>query len=417
MNRFTFVHAADLHLDTPFEGVGRVPPAVAEVLRDASLDAWDALVRLTIERGAALLLLAGDLYDGEERGVRAQVRFRHGLETLVAHGVQVCMVHGNHDPLEGWSAIDVWPPGVFLFGSSDVTCVPIVRDGKHLAMVHGISFARRDCTENLARRFERGPEPGLHIALLHCNLANDPAHPPYAPCTIEDLRGANMDYWALGHIHRRTVLSAGTPAIVYPGNLQGRSLAASEWGEKGAVVVDVEDAVVQQVTFVPLDQVRIVSVDLDVSGTADRAALLRGLMELVDSQAGNVRLVLAEATLAGRWPAVAERGPVWCAELLDDIRRQAERHTPRVWWTAIRDWRDVTPERKRVRRRDDLAAALLRYAAALADDPDRRARFLDQRCEPLLRRWVADLEPGEVTEVFREAEDLAVTLLSGAERA
>src|SRR3989304_3453460 len=121
MNRFSFVHAADLHLDAPFEGVGRVPPAVAELLRDASLDAWDALVRLTVERGAALLLLAGDIYDGEERGVRAQVRFRGGLETLAAHGVQVCIVHGNHDPLEGWSAIDVWPPWVFVFGSADVT--------------------------------------------------------------------------------------------------------------------------------------------------------------------------------------------------------------------------------------------------------------------------------------------------------
>jgi DNA repair exonuclease SbcCD nuclease subunit len=71
---FRFVHASDLHLDAPFEGIRQVAPNVANAFRDASLEAWDALVDLTIEQEAVFLLLAGDIYDGAERGVRAQLQ-------------------------------------------------------------------------------------------------------------------------------------------------------------------------------------------------------------------------------------------------------------------------------------------------------------------------------------------------------
>jgi hypothetical protein len=67
MASFHFVHAADLHLDTPFESIGRVAPAVAHELRDASLKSWDALVQLCVDEGAAFLLLAGDIYDGSRQ--------------------------------------------------------------------------------------------------------------------------------------------------------------------------------------------------------------------------------------------------------------------------------------------------------------------------------------------------------------
>ena len=103
--RFCFVHAADLHLDTPFRGIGQVNARLGERLRDASLDAFDDLVQLTIDRRAEFLLLAGDVYDGADRGVRAQLRFLRGMKKLAFEGIPVFVVHGNHDPLDGWSAI------------------------------------------------------------------------------------------------------------------------------------------------------------------------------------------------------------------------------------------------------------------------------------------------------------------------
>ena len=106
MPDFSFVHAADLHLDTPFKGIGSTAPGVAEQLREASLTAFDFLVDLCLERRAAFLVIAGDIYDGPERGLRAQLRFRDGLARLSAAGIPSFVVHGNHDPVEtGWSAI------------------------------------------------------------------------------------------------------------------------------------------------------------------------------------------------------------------------------------------------------------------------------------------------------------------------
>jgi len=130
---FRFVHAADLHLDTPFKGLTATDDLVAEALRDASLDAFDNLVQLAIGCKAAFVLLAGDIYDGESRGVRAQLRFLRGLENLSSANIKVFVVHGNHDPLGGWSAIRQWPAGVTIFGHSDVECHSVQRDGQTLA--------------------------------------------------------------------------------------------------------------------------------------------------------------------------------------------------------------------------------------------------------------------------------------------
>jgi DNA repair protein SbcD/Mre11 len=83
-----------------------------------------------------------------------------------------------------------------------------------------------------------------HIGLLHANVGSNPDHAPYAPCSVEDLRRGEMDYWALGHIHRREIVldgSDGGPWAVYPGNLQGRSPKPSERGAKGASVVHVRN--------------------------------------------------------------------------------------------------------------------------------------------------------------------------------
>ncbi|MEX1265086.1 MAG: DNA repair exonuclease [Actinomycetota bacterium] len=129
---FCFIHAADLHLDTPFQGIGQVTPWVADALRDASLEAFDALVELALNRNAAFVVFAGDIYDGAERGVRAQLRFKRGLERLSDAGIWSFVVHGNHDPIAtGWSVIrSDWPELVKIFGSEIVDAVTVEKDGE-----------------------------------------------------------------------------------------------------------------------------------------------------------------------------------------------------------------------------------------------------------------------------------------------
>jgi DNA repair exonuclease SbcCD nuclease subunit len=386
MSRFRFVHAADLHLDTPFDGLSRLGGDVPALLRDASLTAFDNLVAETLRVRADLLVLAGDIYDGPARGLRAQLRLREGLKRLSDAGVQVAMVHGNHDPVdEGWSAVGAWPDNVTVFPADAVGTLPLQRDGTPLARVHGISYPRRETTENLARRFPRDSGPGFAIGVLHCNVGRQAQHAAYSPCDVEDLRAADIDYWALGHIHARQHVAEGSPWAVYPGVLQGRSPKPSEQGPKGAVVVDVADGQVETVTFQPLDVVRFETLALDVADIPDLGALqdrLLGEAEAAVAAADGRQLIL-RAELAGRGSVhAALRRPGAAEDLLQALQESGHR----VWWDRLADATAPPLDLDAIRRRGDFAAELLGRADDLQDDPKARAAFLDAHARPVDRK-------------------------------
>lgn len=382
---FCFVHASDLHLDTPFEGIGRLGPAVPEVLRDASLLAWDNLVRETISRDAAFLVLAGDIYDGTERGIRGQGRFLDGLRRLSQAGIQVFMVNGNHDPVdEGWTAIDQWPSGVNLFGAKQVQALAVRRGGQTLATVHGISYARRATTANLARHFKAPKTKGFKVGLLHCNLGKDADHLPYSPCGLDDLMAANMDYWALGHIHRHQVLREADPWVVYAGALQGRSHSPAEQGPKGAVVVEVEDEKVSNVEFIALDVVRLAEFTVD----SDEMSLPADALESFKRAAGTLardaedRTHVLRARLTGRGGATA---PFATKHLLDamlaELRQAALAHGPTILWDQAIDERTPAVDLEAVAQRGDFTSEVLALARKLEDNGPALDSFIRHHCE------------------------------------
>jgi len=375
---FCFVHAADLHLDTPFKGIREVAPFVADALREASLEAFDAIVELTLERDAAFLLVAGDVYDGAERGLRAQLRFRDGLARLARAGIASFVVHGNHDPVAtGWSAVGAWPDAVTVFGCDEVAVVPVERDGTVIATVQGISYATSATTENLALRFARPAGPGLHVGLLHCNVEGVAAgYANYSPCTLDDLRRSGLDYFALGHIHQRRVLAGGRgtgdPYVVYPGNTQARSPRTGELEPKGAVVVHVDDGVVDQVEFVACDRVRFAEVPVPVADLADLAELEERLAELgrAELDAAEGRSVVLRARLVGRGGLHRDLArPGLTEELLRHLRDEAGDRRRFCWWDEVIDATAPAVERDEVRGRGDFAADLLELAEALPSRP------------------------------------------------
>ncbi len=412
---FTFVHAADLHLDTPFHGIGQVSERIADALRDASLEAFDALVDLTLREDARFLLLAGDLYDGATRGIRAQHRFLKGIERLSARGVETFIVHGNHDPLSGWSAIKAWPAGVTVFGPQQVESRTVILDGQPCATIHGISYAHAAVTENLSQRYRRGPEGGIQIGLLHANVGQNGDHAAYSPCTLDELKAAGMDYWALGHIHRRQVL-ARAPWVVYPGNLQGRSPKPSERGAKGALVVTVSNGIIQEPRFEALDRIRFMSLEIDLSEMEDVATLQRALMgraeELQAQQDG--RDLILRATLRGRGALYSElRHPGRLDEILDVLRQEGDRPGGFLWWEDLRN--DAAPplEREKLLLQGSLTSELLRLQDERSADPSRVAQFLNNRLDQLSRfkSLLPTLSEAEQEALLREAEALALDLL------
>lgn len=237
---FKFIHTADLHLDSPFRSLGKVDQGLADVLRDASLDALDNIVELAIREQVRFVLFAGDIYDGARRGVRAQFRFLNGLRRLDEHGIHSLIIYGNHDPVdEGWSAISEFPATTHIFSANDPETLLFHFAGEHVT-VTGMSFPTRHVTENLSKRFKVPGTRGFHIAMLHTALDDAERGGNYSPTSSSQLKASGFDYWALGHIHTRTD-PGEHPFIVYPGNPIGRGFGASESGEKGVYLISVED--------------------------------------------------------------------------------------------------------------------------------------------------------------------------------
>jgi len=119
--------------------------------------------------------------------------------------------------------------------------------------VHGQGFFTAAVTDDLSASYPDPISGLLNIGLLHTSLGGRRGHAPYAPCDVRSLSARGYDYWALGHVHQREVLSRD-PWIVFPGNLQGRHVR--ETGAKGATVIDVEGGRIESVEHVPLDVVR-----------------------------------------------------------------------------------------------------------------------------------------------------------------
>lgn len=230
-----FIHASDLHLDTVFSGLSKdIPSNLATILHNSTFVAFNRLIQLCITHHPDFLLLSGDIYNEEDYSIRAILTLRDGCYTLEKEGIQVFIVHGNHDPYSSRMKSITWPKNVTIF-DTEVTSVPYTaKDGTLLARIYGISHASNKESKNLALQFHRTEDTCLHIAMLHCTVGSPQHYDRYAPCSTKNLIDAGMDYWALGHVHEYQEISQD-PLIVYPGCTQG--LHIHEQGEKGCVLV------------------------------------------------------------------------------------------------------------------------------------------------------------------------------------
>ncbi|MBW1721649.1 MAG: DNA repair exonuclease [Deltaproteobacteria bacterium] len=418
MPAFSFVHAADLHLDTPFSAVRRNNEELGSALRRAAFDAFEGLIRLCLEKTVDFLLVAGDVFDGGERSIQAQVRFRAGLERLSEAGIRTLVVHGNHDPLSSWSSSLQWPPGVHVFGERLET-VPVEREGRLLARVQGISHPKRDERRNLARLFRR-ENAAFHIGLLHANVGSDTGHEPYAPCSLGDLREAGMDYWALGHVHSRRILSPDSPAVVYPGTIQGRNIR--EAGEKGCYLVRVSESREIDLEFHPTDMIRWILREIRINGLETEQDLLETLERTCEeiSLDGAGRPAIARIRLTGSGPLHRRlMRPEWVDELLEVLREAWMARDPFLWVERLE--RDTSPpaDLETLARGEDFLGELLRYSRALRREPDFEERIRRELAPlfetPWSRNFLDPPDPGKLKELLRAAEGICFEELSGGE--
>ncbi len=328
---FRFIHAADLHLDSPLRGLEAYEGAPVETIRAATRRALENLVALALEEAADFVVIAGDVYDGDWKDHATGLFFRGQMVRLEAAGIPVCLISGNHDAESVLTRQLSLPANVHRFsaraaGSFEVPGLPVV--------VHGQSFPNRAVAENLVPGYPEAVRGKFNLGLLHTSLTGLPGHDTYAPCSLRDLEEKGYDYWALGHIHQPAELSR-EPWIIFSGNVQGRH--ARETGPRGCRLVTVTEALeVESVEFRELDVVRWALVHVEAGGVEKTGELfdrIDAALRTAVCEAGGrllaARIILSGATALHGWlhreadslraecVALAQSagGPVWIEEV------------------------------------------------------------------------------------------------------
>lgn len=317
MPKFRLLHCADLHLDSPLAGIAQYDPGMADLFRECAFGSLRSLVDTAIERRVDLVTIAGDVYDAEDHGIAAFVKFRDELRRLSQAGIPCLVAAGNHDPLAARRAsLRELPDGCRTFGAVP-ECVRVdSRDGLSCD-VWGISHPHRAETHNLAKKLidHFRPRGGLSAAVLHANVGGVPGHENYAPCSLDELKSAPLNAWLLGHVHQRTVLNLESPLVLYPGNLQGRH--ANEGGPRGADLVTLNGSGEASVEFLPLARL----IWLEGETRIDRIDHLDQLLETMDENLDTLADSHPQArAFALRW-TLSGRGPLY-EDLADDGAEQ-----------------------------------------------------------------------------------------------
>src|SRR6185437_398332 len=231
-----FIHCADIHLDTPLQGLADYEGAPVNEIRNATRRAFEKIINASVSEEIEFLLIAEDLYDTGLKSFESALFFNKQMGILREAGIDVYLIYGNHDAASKLIKQLRPPENVRVFRSTEPQTI---LDEKNRVALHGQSFSTPNVTDDLASNYP-APISGLfNIGLLHTNLGGSAEHANYAPCSLDVLQNKGYDYWALGHVHNRQILNTN-PYIVYPGNIQGRH--GRELGEKSCELVSVSDA-------------------------------------------------------------------------------------------------------------------------------------------------------------------------------
>lgn len=233
---YRFVHTADLHLDSPLRSLALLDQELAQLIGTATRQAFERIVDLCLDERVDALLIAGDLYDGEQSSMKTARFLAEQLAKLHTAGITVFIIRGNHDAAAKITNELTMPDNVHVFRGR-AAAVEAATAGRPV-VVHGISFNPTAASRNPLDRFKPPVDGATNIGLLHTSLGGAPGHDVYAPCSPGELAETGFDYWALGHIHQRSVHRGRTTAVM-PGIPQGRDV--NEAGSKSATLVTVAD--------------------------------------------------------------------------------------------------------------------------------------------------------------------------------
>lgn len=386
-----FIHASDLHIDSPLRGLDRYEGAPVDRLRTATRGALERLVDKSVSEHVDFILFSGDLYDCDWQDFHTGLFFREQMVRLRRADIRVFIVQGNHDAQGVISKQLALPSNVTVFSSRSAHTVRI--DELSVA-IHGRSFPDRAVSEDLVPSYP-APVPGFfNIGMLHTSLTGRAGHDTYAPTDLPTLIAKDYDYWALGHVHAREVVCE-QPRIVFPGNLQGRH--ANETGPKGCELVTVEAGRIEA-EFAALDVVRWSQVSVQLDGVDRLEALadaFRNTLEpvLIGSmdRLHAVRVTLTGSTNLHRLEA-NQPGTLTAA-----VQGAAQDVSEgEIWIEQVRLELSTPMDRPQAALRQDAVGQLVRLVDSIAGDPAELMRRAQADLGDLLSSMPQEVAAGDV---------------------
>ncbi|MCR4289138.1 MAG: DNA repair exonuclease [Candidatus Scalindua sp.] len=417
--RIKFIHCADLHLDSPFQGLTTKEPSLADRFKHATNDAFVKIIDLCLSEKVDFLTIAGDTFDGADRSLRAQILLRDQLERLYKADIPVIIVAGNHDPLCDWLTEIKYPENVHLLESDKVDKVTIEKNGKVITTIFGISYGIREVTENLSLKFLAKAKDTVSIGMLHANVGSKKEHAAYSPCTINDLKAANMDIWLLGHIHTPEVL-CDNPLILYPGNIQGRHI--NEDGPRGCYIIMIDSSRKISYEFKPVQNILWKQEEINVKNILTLIELADLLSDKCEDELS--KLINDEKGIVIRWKLTGSSPLYHELTMTGKIEETKEilverffNQTPFVFPESIR--LSIKPERKRedYLNQENFIGDFLRLAGKVENDDQMKSALLEMLNQPLsnrtIRKYIEEVNEKDLLDILEDSVNLGLDLLSG----
>ncbi|NCU16532.1 metallophosphoesterase family protein [Pallidibacillus pasinlerensis] len=403
MKKIKFLHCADLHLDSPFVGLSTLPATVYEKVKNATFASFTKIIDLAIEEKVDFIIIAGDIYDGEDRSIRAQLYFKREMERLDKAGIPAYLVHGNHDHLGGsWTKISL-PKNVHVF-PANVQMLPFQKNSGEKVHLYGFSYPKKHVFEREIQHYNKISGADFHIGILHGHDTNNQHHYAYTPFSLEELLEKDFDYWALGHIHKREILHKH-PYVIYPGNIQGRHL--NERGEKGCYIVEM-DELNTDVHFYVTASIQFLSKTVEQNQPFKTFEDLYNTLTNIKSElrVKNIDLFL-EINMKEEIIDTSVQAFLNSGELLSLLQEGEEHHSPFVWIDRI----NIERQNTTLDTVNDDFYKTLHKELQEADLQDALSLVFNN---PRVKKYLDSLTQEEELQIKEETDQLLAQLLKGA---
>lgn len=286
MQSVKILHCADLHIGALQSFLGERSAA----RRIEALLTFESIVRLANENDVSIVLIAGDLFDSNS--------IEHSLYQKVldaissAKSIKFVFAAGNHDPLNSEapfkkatlpSNLYILPCESSYFKFDDIK-----------VRVYGCSFA--EVYKHSCKPFSADEDEYINLACLHADMSSSSSS-NYNPIDEAFIESSKTDYFALGHIHKRTeIKKVGNTFYAYCGCSEGQGF--DEEGEKGVYIGDVSKGSAE-LEFVPICKRMHICESIDISNVNGEADTVSLILETLKKKYGNYTDNLYKLSLCG----------------------------------------------------------------------------------------------------------------------